>query len=238
MGREGFEPSKAVPADLQSVPFGHSGICPLKPMNGLEPLTCWLQISCSANWATSAYEFLLLRAARKLRFLARDAIAYTMKTSTSRQCKHSCVWCFHRARNLYSAKIEPHRRIHFYHLYFLQYKWDLQGSNLWPPACKADALPAELRSQEKNKEVEKASLICFRPPLYKLYIILIATRMGFEPTTSAVTGRRSNQLSHRAIKSIITYSVLNYKYFFDYTLKTTHWNPSSGEITPLSFLHG
>ena len=26
------------------------------------------------------------------------------------------------------------------------YKWDLQGSNLWPSACKADALPAELRS--------------------------------------------------------------------------------------------
>ena len=25
-------------------------------------------------------------------------------------------------------------------------KWDLQGSNLWPSACKADALPAELRS--------------------------------------------------------------------------------------------
>ena len=28
MGGEGFEPSKALPADLQSVPFGHSGIHP------------------------------------------------------------------------------------------------------------------------------------------------------------------------------------------------------------------
>ena len=27
----------------------------LKPMIGLEPITCWLQISCSANWATSAF---------------------------------------------------------------------------------------------------------------------------------------------------------------------------------------
>ena len=30
VGGEGFEPSKAVPADLQSVPFGHSGIRPNK----------------------------------------------------------------------------------------------------------------------------------------------------------------------------------------------------------------
>ena len=31
-----------------------------KPMIGLEPITCWLQISCSANWATSAYDLWLL----------------------------------------------------------------------------------------------------------------------------------------------------------------------------------
>ena len=28
VGEDGFEPSKALPADLQSVPFGHSGIPP------------------------------------------------------------------------------------------------------------------------------------------------------------------------------------------------------------------
>ena len=61
MGRGGFEPPKQVAADLQSVPFGHSGICP-----------------------------------------------------------------------------------------YIQ-KWDLQGSNLWPSACKADALPAELRSHKRPR---------------------------------------------------------------------------------------
>ena len=53
MGRGGFEPPKQFAADLQSVPFGHSGICPfkmyntayqiryiVKPMIGLEPITC------------------------------------------------------------------------------------------------------------------------------------------------------------------------------------------------------
>ena len=32
-------------------PLGNPSI---KPINRLEPITCWLQISCSANWATSA----------------------------------------------------------------------------------------------------------------------------------------------------------------------------------------
>ncbi len=37
----GFEPPKQFAADLQSVPFGHSGSHPYKePMSGLEPLTC------------------------------------------------------------------------------------------------------------------------------------------------------------------------------------------------------
>ena len=40
--------------DLQSVPFGHSGISPTvstkkEPMEGFEPPTSWLQISCSGQ---------------------------------------------------------------------------------------------------------------------------------------------------------------------------------------------
>ena len=35
-------------------------------MIGLEPITCWLQISCSANWATSAYLPQLITASQKL----------------------------------------------------------------------------------------------------------------------------------------------------------------------------
>ena len=53
---EGFEPSKSKTADLQSAPFGHSGIPPNKMelAIGIEPTTCWLQVSCSTNWATPA----------------------------------------------------------------------------------------------------------------------------------------------------------------------------------------
>ena len=53
---EGFEPSKSVTADLQSAPFGRSGIPPtwLVPATGIELVTYWLQVSCSTNWAKPA----------------------------------------------------------------------------------------------------------------------------------------------------------------------------------------
>ena len=48
VGEDGFEPSKRYAADLQSVPFGHSGTPPdielfyslMEPVDGLEPPTC------------------------------------------------------------------------------------------------------------------------------------------------------------------------------------------------------
>ena len=78
-----------------------------KPMIGLEPITCWLQISCSANWATSAYI---------ISWFVISCSAYN--------------WLVPRQL----SRNESHRHK----------KWKLQGSNLWPSACKADALPAEL----------------------------------------------------------------------------------------------
>ncbi len=41
VGRDGFEPSKSLTADLQSAPFGHSGTYPyMELVDGLEPPTC------------------------------------------------------------------------------------------------------------------------------------------------------------------------------------------------------
>ena len=49
VGASGFGPLKSLTTDLQSAPFGRSGTLPyMELVNGVEPSTCWLQISCSA----------------------------------------------------------------------------------------------------------------------------------------------------------------------------------------------
>jgi hypothetical protein len=50
VGREGFEPPKAKPADLQSAPFDRFGTYPkMEPLVGLEPTTDRLQGGCSTS---------------------------------------------------------------------------------------------------------------------------------------------------------------------------------------------
>src|SRR5438034_8873044 len=63
--------------------------------------------------------------------------------------------------------------------------WRRRGSNPQPPACKAGALPIELRPQILNPAVHAARL-AIRHELGAL---------GFEPRTSALSGLRSSQLS-------------------------------------------
>ena len=132
MGRGGFEPPKQFAADLQSVPFGHSGIHPkyrifnctilywflnTKPMIGLEPITCWLQISCSANWATSAYYTTQLICNQPaLPTIVSLHSTIVMNWTTSAYTQHSwfvisslCLQLSYRIQQL--SWIEPHRHI-------------------------------------------------------------------------------------------------------------------------------
>ena len=52
-------------------------------------------------------------------------------------------------------------------------------------------------ASERNRTTDTG---IFSPLLYRLsYRGKLATRMGLEPMTSAVTGRHSNQLNYRAI---------------------------------------
>ena len=57
--------------------------------------------------------------------------------------------------------------------------WSVSGSNRWPPACKAGALPAELKPH--------------------VYLNSMVGLNGLEPTTSPLSGVRSNHLSYRPI---------------------------------------
>ena len=50
VGREGFEPSKAMPTDLQSVAFDRFATCPKPELEvGIEPTTYGLQNRCSTS---------------------------------------------------------------------------------------------------------------------------------------------------------------------------------------------
>ena len=62
--------------------------------------------------------------------------------------------------------------------------WSIAGSNRWPPACKAGALPAELMPQI-NALFWHATAVC------------LVGLNGLEPTTSPLSGVRSNHLSYR-----------------------------------------
>ena len=77
----------------------------------------------------------------------------------------------------------------------------LRGSNSLPPPWQGGALPDELnphlwcfRTESNHRHGD------FQSPALptELQKHIMATRNGLEPSTSCVTGRRSNQLNYRA----------------------------------------
>ena len=69
------------------------------------------------------------------------------------------------------------------HSFMFLTEWRWRDSNSWPPACKAGALPTELYPHEDSIESS-------------------AKRMGLnglEPSTSRLSGVRSNQLSYKPL---------------------------------------
>ncbi len=78
-----------------------------------------------------------------------------------------------------------------------------RDSNSRPSPWQGDALPLSyFRTQTPGATGRNrtADTRIFSPLLYRLsYRGKMATRMGLEPTTSAVTGRHSNRLNYRAV---------------------------------------
>ena len=84
------------------------------------------------------------------------------------------------------------------------------------------ALPLNYTPVERKTRFELATPSLARRCSTTELFPQMATRMGLEPTTSAVTGRHSNQLNHRAIRHLsvcltviyITIKVLVWQVFF------------------------
>ena len=111
-------------------PPWQGGVLPLNyfrkmPAKGVEPSTLWLQIRCSTNWAKPA-KSVIKRLYTGFKYLS---IYFLVKIDMSHAgFEPATLWLKVRCSTNWANDSW----------------WRLTGSNRWPPACKAGALPAEL----------------------------------------------------------------------------------------------
>jgi hypothetical protein len=76
--------------------------------------------------------------------------------------------------------------------------WSQPGSNRRPQACKASALPTELWPRRPTRMVRMFPLAMGGgKPVARQSRVAMVGRVGVEPTTSRLSGVRSNHLSYR-----------------------------------------
>ena len=167
------------------------------------PLVAWLKIAFAIFW------FSLLRNLRSLVFsLLVSKFAFRSEV---------LIWSSHQIRLCFVSSMK-----------FSRFMWWRRGeSNSWPPACKAGALPAELRPHEhisfsfsqlcvirrpapRRTQVQSAvpsssflDLTEIKRNIHEIYnrqsisIQKLVGLRGLGPLTSRLSGVRSNQLSYR-----------------------------------------
>ena len=167
------------------------------------PLVAWLKI------AFAIFCFSLLRNLRSLVFsLLVSKFAFRSEV---------LIWSSHQIRLCFVSSMK-----------FSRFMWWRRGeSNSWPPACKAGALPAELRPHEyisfsfsqlcvirrpapRRTQVQSAApsssfldLTEIKRNIHEIYnrqsisIQKLVGLRGLGPLTSRLSGVRSNQLSYR-----------------------------------------
>src|SRR4030095_11876069 len=86
---------------------------------------------------------------------------------------------------------------------YLERWWSQSGSNRRPQACKASALPTELWPHELRRlaarfmRVARSAQIAMLKRAPRALRVAMVGRVGVEPTTSRLSGVRSNHLSYR-----------------------------------------
>ena len=80
VGDGGFEPPKALPADLQSVPFGHSGNLPYGAGERSRTINLLITNQLLCHWATPAFSWIQLAFTRLIRYIIDAQIAPRVAT--------------------------------------------------------------------------------------------------------------------------------------------------------------